>query len=80
MLSKDNIYKDDDVLTAREIYANILLSFLHHKQYINLQTKDTKYFGIALRKIQDDFEEYIIILLELLRPGALTSIYANPES
>ena len=57
-----------------------MLSFLHHKQYINLKTKEIKYFGIAIRKIKDDFEEYIIILLELLRPGALTSLYVNPET
>ena len=57
-----------------------MLSFLHHKDYINLKTKEIKYFGIAIRKIKDDFEEYIIILLELLRPGALTSQYQLPET
>ncbi len=37
---------------AREIYASILLTFLHHKKYINLQTYEiNKYFGIALRKV-----------------------------
>ena len=80
MKDKKDGFGDED-LDAREIYANILLSFLHHKKYINLQTKDNKYFGIALRKImRDDFEEYIIILLELFQGGGLLSQYKNPES
>ena len=59
----------DQPQTSQEILSYLYLSFLEMYDYVNTHTKNLMVIGAALRKCDENFEESLVMLLELMKPN-----------
>lgn len=59
----------DQPQSAQEILHYLYLSFLETYDYVNTHNKNLMVIGAALRKCDENFEESLVMLLELMKPN-----------